>query len=53
MKESEDNNEFEDIWSEEQDQETKFTCKKGVESWVFDLPWDVVFKEFNYDNSNI
>jgi len=47
MKENDENNEYEDVWAEEQDQETKFTCKKGVEFLVFDLPWDIIFEEFN------
>jgi len=53
MKENDETDKYEEVWAEEQDQETKFTCKKGIEWWEFDLPGDVVFEEFNYDNSNI
>jgi len=41
------------MWPEEREQEVEFVCKKWVPSWIFDLPKNVNFKEFSYDNSDI
>jgi len=53
MKEADTSDEYEDIWAEERVQKTDFNCKKGVPSGIFDLPENINFQEFTYDNSNI
>lgn len=53
MKEPDQEDEYEDMGAEERDQKVQFSCKKWVPSNIFDLPKNVNFQEFSYDNSNI
>jgi len=41
---------WEDVWAEEREQEMDFVCKKWVKDWIFDLPNNITFTEFNADN---
>jgi hypothetical protein len=41
-----------DVWAEERVQEMDFDCKKWVEWWIFDLPSNIEFGEFNMPVGN-